>query len=1333
MFDPVRAFYARENEAPELAPRELPMAPRDVLFERLVRDHGPTSATIAAFNEWVLTVAKKQIKCKTVCDDKGIYTMDNVRLLKPAMPNGMPLFPCVARQSALTYAGDLVADVRRIFFDPVDAESEDEYVARDYFIGKIPVMLGSVACHLSGYSSAERKAVYEDTDDPLGYFIIKGTERLIMFQDTIAPSQQVSIMMKGGVIMTSITAHRVRGMTVVSAETGKSWPRIKINVKQPGTMGSSKNTKYPLFVLFDVVFQVNDPKRFGYVDAPGLIDLEREVSAEERALIRERIVQEAQALILRFVPDNEVLRARVLHFLESSRISYSAIENPISDIIKRKTDGTSIVNVAQSSLMSLSRRSASSFVETTDVHCPRKLFREASSARRSSVIAERCAAASEAEGCSLFLREIEAVAKDSMTGTASISYARCVRYVVIDLLSDLFPDTYIDTKPTHLARLVAQQCLVSIGHRPFDNRDAWQNKRVKPAADWLMQIFNGFFKMNLNKTGTMTVDSTITDQFVSSFGAGGMRNRERVVHLVKRDTPISITAQIGRLKTPASPKSKQMTMRHVQFSQTGFVCPSETPTSNACGLTKNLACTTWVSIRRDQELYVEEVVLPVARARYGAAATAYAPERPHGVFVDGVLHAWVYAPDTIADFVRTTKTRPEFFDVTVVFNRADSVVEIFTTGGRLCRPLYTVGARGLAIDELDMPAADAHRLPFDELIRLGAVEFVSASEQQYYFVSQFPEAVPEHLARRARERAADPAKTHLRMLAEIDPVAILGVAAAAMPFPETCQGPRVTYQSSMITQSIGLYNDSFYNRFDKKFKRMAVSRPTLETRISRPVGLNRSPAGRMLLVAYLSLGNNGEDAIVANYDAFAHITMTKYSTHKIVIRTPTPDALSYLKTGVGNLPANTVFEWLTKPDASQTRKPGVVYHALSDDGLPRVGACITKGDCIVGKVKVVTDQGKRIAEPPRDTSVFAGVGDEGVVDSVVVSPQYTIYDKLDHRGAVVPSTVSVRVRIRQTRPIVAGDKMASRYAQKGTIGAMRSNTQSTLGNTEMAEDYTSTRIEKLAKAHSDTEIQNAIREEDTIVNEEEGDVEAAGIRFMQGLPRVASGPNKGVTPDIIINPAGMPGRMTIGKLYEMLMNKAALYTGQRVDGTAFRSITDAELDDVYATLNKAGVGEYESFEHPDGTPFMDGVRVFIAPCFYQFIKHTVLDKIQYRSTGNIDPRTLQPVGGRTNEGGLRQGEMEKSAMCSWGAAELVTERMSLASDAFDYEICAKCGTQATTDHILETYTCKTCGDDKAEIGIVTTPFTQILVADMVGALGINVKYSDLARDTRCLN
>jgi len=184
----------------------------------------------------------------------------------------------------------------------------------------------------------------------------------------------------------------------------------------------------------------------------------------------------------------------------------------------------------------------------------------------------------------------------------------------------------------------------------------------------------------------------------------------------------------------------------------------------------------------------------------------------------------------------------------------------------------------------------------------------------------------------------------------------------------------------------------------------------------------------------------------------------------------------------------------------------------------------------------------------------------------------------------------------------------------------------------------------------------------------------------------------GITPDIIINPHAIPSRMTIGQILEIIASKVSAITAERYDSTLFNERGDYE-EYIRNELKKLGFRD-------DGKETMyDGItgkilqgRILIGPCYYQKLHHMVANKIHSRARGPVALLTKQPTAGRSKQGGLRLGEMEKDCLIAHGAALLLKERFS--SDKSLIPICEKCGLIAIEDRVKGRRYCPVCKKSK---------------------------------------
>ncbi|KAE9446843.1 hypothetical protein C3L33_21268, partial [Rhododendron williamsianum] len=186
---------------------------------------------------------------------------------------------------------------------------------------------------------------------------------------------------------------------------------------------------------------------------------------------------------------------------------------------------------------------------------------------------------------------------------------------------------------------------------------------------------------------------------------------------------------------------------------------------------------------------------------------------------------------------------------------------------------------------------------------------------------------------------------------------------------------------------------------------------------------------------------------------------------------------------------------------------------------------------------------------------------------------------------------------------------------------------------------------------------------------------------------------RGICPDLIMNPHGFPSRMTVGKMIELLGSKAGVSNGKFHYGSAFGE-PSGHADRVEAisdTLVKHGFsysGKDFLYSGITGSPLQ--AYIFMGPIYYQKLKHMVLDKMHARGSGPRVMITRQPTEGRSRNGGLRVGEMERDCLIAYGASMLIYERLMISSDPFEVQVCRKCGLLGYYNHKLKISICSTC-------------------------------------------
>lgn len=214
------------------------------------------------------------------------------------------------------------------------------------------------------------------------------------------------------------------------------------------------------------------------------------------------------------------------------------------------------------------------------------------------------------------------------------------------------------------------------------------------------------------------------------------------------------------------------------------------------------------------------------------------------------------------------------------------------------------------------------------------------------------------------------------------------------------------------------------------------------------------------------------------------------------------------------------------------------------------------------------------------------------------------------------------------------------------------------------------------------------------------------------LPFTASG----IVPDLLFSPHGIPSRMTVSHLLEMIAGKTGALAGRYVDGTAFASEPEAALRKELLSLGFRENGTETMYNGITGKQFK--AKIFIGNMYYLKLRHLVANKLHSRALGPVQLLTRQPTEGRAKEGGLRLGEMEKDTFVAHGAALLLKERFD--SDKTIVPVCESCGIIAIHDSYKDKRYCPTCGEN-VKISDVEISYAFKLILDEFKSLGIYPK------------
>ena len=872
---------------------------------------------------------------------KEIYEIEfgKIYISKPVLydkPNKL-MYPNEARLRKLTYGANMYLD---IYHKTITINEKGEEIIKQhpplekYPCGRMPIMVGSKYCVLSDQNNMTKVEMGEGLYDEGGYFIIKGSEKVIISQEKIRPNKICCFPTR--LAQTKYSDEATILQVVPNNPSQISRTSVKMKTKKDNQTGNIirvgiKNFKQdiPLMIVF-------------------------------RAL--------------NFISDKSIIELIVYNI--SSENNYE-----LMDLLKASVDEAKQINSQKLALEYISKY-------ITGIQYNNKF---------------------KTNKCKL-------------------------KYTFEVLVKELFP--HVGESPVKkaffLGYMVNKMLSTHLGRMEYDDRDSFLNKKVETSGELMAQLFRAYFgkfakelkatcdkdmlagRMNelpQNLSKKLKPNSIENDiKFALSTGNWGLRNQagaKGVAAVLQRFNYLGTLSNLRRIVTSIDKNGKTVDPRKLHCTQWGVICPFETPEGASIGLVKNMALTCYITISISPVTVLSCLdEMGVIGLENVAANEVFDSVK---VFVNGDWYGQTKEPHIIVPKLKELRRQGLINPyVSIAWVIKLNEIQIWTTGGRLCRPLYIIENNKFNITNKFVENMKKNNLNWNDLIvnqihnnsnnSKAIIEYVDINEADTLMICM----TEDNLHENKKTNYAYYNYTHC----EIHPSLILGVLASNIPFAEHNQAPRNLFQGAMGKQAMGIYSTAFRNRMDTMAHILHYpQKPMVNTEPSKYLHSADLPSGQMPIVAIACYtGYNQEDSLIFNQS----------SIDRGLFRS------SFFRTYVDEEKKNSATledEKFCKPQKFYpngkiyTEKMSYgSYDKLNDDGFVKVNSHVDSNDIIIGKVTMLKDSIE--GEPKaRDLSTSLRANESGIVDKTYTHSNGDGYN-------------FVKVRVRSDRIPEIGDKFA---------------------------------------------------------------------------------------------------------------------------------------------------------------------------------------------------------------------------------------------------------------------------------------------------------------------
>jgi DNA-directed RNA polymerase II subunit RPB2 len=551
--------------------------------------------------------------------------------------------------------------------------------------------------------------------------------------------------------------------------------------------------------------------------------------------------------------------------------------------------------------------------------------------------------------------------------------------------------------------------------------------------DKFKTIFDPTQQNHVFLTGHIT--KAVMRAFKGKWETGPSREESGVLQEMSRLSYLDFMSHCRRVVLNFDTGMKLQGPRQLRPSQYGYFCACETPSGSHIGITKNLSIMTAISTTSPIKDFLQWLYTR-GRVGRCADISLDSIKRSVPVYLNSGIIGYVLKQSAdgksepardLAEVLRYFKRSGYMPPLSSSgLNIPENKLFIYMDDGRPLRPLiicyeqgklpspgqfnrktwrdYVVGtlreSTSISSREFLDPLKDRANVSLEDYIqffkqnqdKLALIEYLDPFEQNEILIAN----VPEHVIKQT---------THM----EVHPSTILGLLGNMIPFPNHNQSPRNHLSASQSKQGLSLYATNFQNRFDNTANILCYAQePLSRTFYQNYIGEGKMGYGQNIILAMGMYGGyNQEDGIIVNADALARgqFRSINYRSYEIFEQN---DEHTQTQIRIGN--PKEIPAWMNV-------NPNYDYSKLDAAGLIRVGEYVDQNTVIVGAYMM--DQHGAIKCASKTPQVWT----RGRVEKVVVT--------VNNLGLRI-----VKVRVGQDRVPELGDKFSNRHGQKGTINVM---------------------------------------------------------------------------------------------------------------------------------------------------------------------------------------------------------------------------------------------------------------------------------------------------------